>query len=199
MIEYDKKFLIIGNVNAVKYKELFPLIMNNKIWLGASIHSGDRKFWVPNDYELNAAGCGIDETGRKYIRVKGVRWFTNLDYKERHENLILYKHYTPEEYPKFENFDAININRTEDIPCDYNGVMGVPITFMDKYNPEQFEILGVGIAGLGLAAGVKPYKPEHKKYRKDVQKRGAVDGDLYMMNGDEVIVPYSRILIRRKK
>lgn len=199
LIEYDKKFLIIGNVNAVTYKELFPLIMNNKIWLGASIHSGDRKFWVPNDYELNAAGCGIDETGRKYIRVKGVRWFTNLDYKERHENLILYKHYTPEEYPKFENFDAININRTEDIPCDYNGVMGVPITFMDKYNPEQFEILGVGIAGLGLAAGVKPYKPEHKKYRKEVQKRGAVDGDLYMMNGDEVIVPYSRILIRRKK
>lgn len=199
LIEYDKKFLIIGNVNAVKYKELFPLIMNNKIWLGASIHSGDRKFWVPNDYELNAAGCGIDETGRKFIRVKGVRWFTNLDYKERHENLILYKHYTPEEYPKFENFDAININRTEDIPCDYNGVMGVPITFMDKYNPEQFEILGVGIAGLGLAAGVKPYKPEHKKYRKEVQKRGAVDGDLYMMNGDEVIVPYSRILIRRKK
>ena len=199
LIEYDKKFLIIGNVNAVKYKELFPLIMNNKIWLGASIHSGDRKFWVPNDYELNAAGCGIDETGRKYIRVKGVRWFTNLDYKERHENLILYKHYTPEEYPKFENFDAININRTEDIPCDYNGVMGVPITFMDKYNPEQFEILGVGIAGLGLAAGVKPYKPEHKKYRKEIQKRGAVDGDLYMMNGDEVIVPYSRILIRRKK
>ncbi|MDY6255641.1 MAG: adenine-specific methyltransferase EcoRI family protein, partial [Bacteroidales bacterium] len=196
LIEYDKKFLIIGNVNAVKYKELFPLIMNNKIWLGASIHSGDRKFWVPNDYELNAAGCGIDETGRKYIRVKGVRWFTNLDYKERHENLILYKHYSPEEYPKFENFDAININRTEDIPCDYNGVMGVPITFMDKYNPEQFEILGVGIAGLGLAAGVKPYKPEHKKYRKEVQKRGAVDGDLYMMNGDEVIVPYSRILIR---
>ena len=199
LIEYDKKFLIIGNVNAVKYKELFPLIMNNKIWLGASIHSGDRKFWVPNDYELNAAGCGIDETGRKYIQVKGVRWFTNLDYKERHENLILYKHYTPEEYPKFENFDAININRTEDIPCDYNGVMGVPITFMDKYNPEQFEILGVGIAGLGLAAGVKPYKPEHKKYRKEIQKRGAVDGDLYMMNGDEVIVPYSRILIRRKK
>ena len=199
LIEYDKKFLIIGNVNAVKYKELFPLIMNNKIWLGASIHSGDRKFWVPNDYELNAAGCGIDETGRKYIRVKGVRWFTNLDYKERHENLILYKHYSPEEYPKFENFDAINIKRTEDIPCDYNGVMGVPITFMDKYNPEQFEILGVGIAGLGLAAGVKPYKPEHKKYRKEIQKRGAVDGDLYMMNGDEVIVPYSRILIRRKK
>ena len=199
LMEYDKKFLIIGNVNAITYKEIFPLMMNNRIWLGASIHSGDRKFWVPNDYELNAAGCGIDESGKKFIRVKGVRWFTNLDYKERHEDIILYKRYTSDEYPKFENLDAINVNRTEDIPCDYDGLMGVPITFMDKYNPEQFEILGIGIAGLGLAAGVKPYKPEHKKYRREVQKRGAVDGDLYMMNGDEVVVPYRRIIIRKIK
>ena len=197
LMEYDKKFLIIGNVNAITYKEIFPLMMNNQIWLGASIHSGDRKFWVPNDYELNAAGCGIDESGKKFIRVKGVRWFTNLDFKERHEDIILYKRYTSNEYPKFENLDAINVNRTEDIPCDYDGLMGVPITFMDKYNPEQFEILGIGIAGLGLAAGVKPYKPEHKKYRKEVQKRGAVDGDLYMMDGEEVIVPYRRIIIRK--
>ena len=166
LIEYDKEFLIIGHINAVSYKELFPLIMQNKIWMGASIHSGDRKFWVPDNYELQAAGCGVDETGKKYIRVKGVRWFTNLDYKERHENLILYKKYNPEEYPKYENYDAINVNRTEEIPIDYDGVMGVPITFMDKYNPEQFEIIGMGIAGLGLAAGVQPYKPEHKKYRK---------------------------------
>lgn len=199
LMEYDKKFLIIGNVNAITYKEIFPLLMNNQIWLGASIHSGDRKFWVPNDYELNAAGCGIDETGRKFIRVKGVRWFTNLDYKERHEDLILYKTYSPEEYPKYENLDAINIDRTDDIPCNYDGLMGVPITFMDKYNPDQFEILGIGIAGLGLAAGVKPYKPEHKKYRREIQKRGAVDGDLYMMNGDEVVVPYRRIIIRKIK
>lgn len=142
LIEYDKKFLIIGNVNAISYKEIFPLIMNNKIWLGASIHSGDRKFWVPNDYELNAAGCGIDETGRKYIRVKGVRWFTNLDYNERHENIILYKRYIPEVYPKYINYDAINVDKTEEIPMDYDGAMGVPITFLDKYNPEQFEILG---------------------------------------------------------
>ena len=144
LMEYDKKFLIIGNVNAISYKEIFPLIMimNNRIWLGASIHSGDRKFWVPNDYELNATGCGIDETGRKFIRVKGVRWFTNLDYKERHEDIILYKHYTPEEYPRYVNYDAININKTEEIPMDYDGAMGVPITFLDKYNPEQFEILG---------------------------------------------------------
>lgn len=199
LMEYNKEFLIIGNQNALSYKEIFPLIRDNKIWLGASIHSGDRKFWVPEDYELKAAGCGIDATGRKYIRVKGIRWFTNLDYKERHEDLILYKNYTPDLYPKYENYDAINVNRTEDIPCDYEGIMGVPITFMDKYNPDQFEIIGLGIANLGLSIGVQPYKPEHKKYRKEIQKRGAVDGDLYMMNGEEVVVPYARILIRRKK
>ena len=199
LIEYDKEFLIIGHINAVSYKELFPLIMQNKIWMGASIHSGDRKFWVPDNYELQAAGCGVDETGKKYIRVKGVRWFTNLDYKERHENLILYKKYNPEEYPKYENYDAINVNRTEEIPIDYDGVMGVPITFMDKYNPEQFKIIGMGIADLGLAAGVQPYKPEHKKYRKEIQKRGAVDGDLYMIIKGEVVVPYARILIRKIK
>lgn len=199
LMEYDKEFLIIGNQNALSYKEIFPLIRDNKMWLGASIHSGDRKFWVPEDYELKAAGCGIDATGRKFIRVKGVRWFTNLDYKERHEDLILYKNYTPDLYPKYENYDAINVNKTEDIPCDYEGIMGVPITFMDKYNPDQFEIIGLGIANLGLSIGVQPYKPEHKKYRKEIQKRGAVDGDLYMMNGDEVVVPYARILVRRKK
>ena len=187
LMEYDKEFLIIGNQNALSYKEIFPLIRDNKMWLGASIHSGDRKFWVPEDYELKAAGCGIDATGRKFIRVKGVRWFTNLDYKERHEDLILYKNYTPDLYPKYENYDAINVNKTEDIPCDYEGIMGVPITFMDKYNPDQFEIIGLGIANLGLSIGVQPYKPEHKKYRKEIQKRGAVDGDLYMMNGDEVV------------
>lgn len=100
LIEYDKKFLIIGNVASASTKEIFPLIMNNKMWMGASIHSGDRKFWVPDDYELNASGCGIDENGKKFIRVKGVRWFTNLDNKDRHEDMILYKKYSEEEYPK---------------------------------------------------------------------------------------------------
>ena len=194
LMEYEKKFLIIGHQNAIKYKEIFPLIQQNKLWLGYGFKGGAGHFI--SHYE-DTATAGDHREGM--IRVSGVTWFTNLEIKKRHENLILYKHYTPEEYPKFENFDAININRTEDIPCDYNGVMGVPITFMDKYNPEQFEILGVGIAGLELAAGVKPYKPEHKKYRKEIQKRGAVDGDLYMMNGEEVIVPYNRILIQRKK
>jgi hypothetical protein len=169
------------------------------MWLGASIHSGDREFQIPKDYPMNAAGQRIDEKGNKYIRVKGVRWFTDLDYKERHEDLDLYKHYSPEEYPKYENYDAINVNKTADIPCDYVGAMGVPITFLDKYNPEQFEIIGLGISNSGLEVGVRPYKPEHKKYRKEIQKRGAVDGDLYMMRNGIVEVPYARILIRNKK
>lgn len=142
LVKYDKKFLIIGNVNAITYKEVFPLIVSERMWLGQSIHSGDRKFNVPDDYPLNASGCGIDEDGRKFIRVKGVRWFTNLDYKERHEPLPLYKRYTPEEYSHYDNYDAINVNKVSEIPMDYDGVMGVPITFLDKYSPEQFEIVG---------------------------------------------------------
>ncbi|MBR6520925.1 MAG: DNA methyltransferase, partial [Paludibacteraceae bacterium] len=197
--EYKKKFLIIGNVNAISYKESFRLIKGGKMWLGASIHSGDREFQVPDSYPLNAAGCRVDEQGRKFIRVKGVRWFTNLDYKERHEDLILYKQYTSEEYPYYENYNAINVDKTSDIPCDYDGAMGVPITFLDKYNPDQFEIIGLGISNSGLECGVRPYKPEHKKYRKEIQKKGAVDGDLYMMKNGVVDVPYARILIRKKQ
>ena len=143
LVEYNKKFLIIGNLNAITYKDIFSLIKENKIWLGASIHSGDREFQVPDDYELFAATSRIDSEGKKYIRVKGVRWFTNLEYKERHEDLELYKKYTPEEYPKYDNYDAINVNKTAEIPEDYDGTMGVPVTFLDKYNPDQFEILGI--------------------------------------------------------
>ena len=149
LMEYDKKFIIIGNVNALTYKEVFPLIKDNKVWFGASIHSGDRKFYVPDDYPLNAAGCGTDSNGRRFIRVKGVRWYTNMDYTVRHKDLettylyskkdILY----PELYPKYDNYDAINVDKTNEIPMDYEGIMGVPITFFDVYNPDQFEIIGV--------------------------------------------------------
>ena len=149
LIEHEKEFLIIGNINAITYKEFFPLIKENKVWMGASIHSGDRKFFVPEDYPLNAAGCGIDEDGRRFIRVKGVRWWTNLDYRQRHEDLILIKKYNPEDYPKYDNYDAINVDITKNIPYDYNGVMGVPITFLDKYNPDQFEILGYTAKDMG--------------------------------------------------
>ena len=142
LVQYNKQFLIIGNVNAISYKESFRLMQANRMWLGASIHSGDREFRVPDSYPLTAAGHRIDENGVKYVRVKGVRWFTNMDYSLRHEDLILYKKYTPEEYPRYDNYDAINVNVTNDIPCDFDGVMGVPITFLDKYNPDQFEIVG---------------------------------------------------------
>ena len=135
------------------------------------------------------------------IRVSGVVWFTNIETRKRHEDLILYKTYrgNEHEYPKYENYDAINVNKTKDIPIDYDGLIGVPITFMDKYNPEQFEIIGLGISSSGTEIGVRPYTEEHKKYRKEIQKRGAVDGDLYMIKDGVVDVPYSRIIIRNKK
>ena len=149
LFEYKKKFIIIGNLNAITYKETFKLIKENKIWLGQSIHSGDREFRVPESYPLNSAGNRIDENGNKFIRVKGVRWFTNLDYKERHDDLILYKEYHghENEYPKYKNYDAINVDVTKDIPVDYKGAIGVPITFLDKYSPDQFELVALGIIG----------------------------------------------------
>ena len=199
LMEYEKKFLIIGNMNAVTYKEIFPLIKENRLWYGPSISSGDREFGVPDHYPLTAASSRVDDQGRRYVRVKGVRWFTNLDHRKRHEELFLYKKYCREEYPRYHNYDAINVDKVVDIPEDYDGVMGVPITFLDKYNPDQFDILGLGIANLGLSVGVKPYTPEHSKYRKEVQKRGAVDGDLYMIENGDVKVPYARILIRNKQ
>lgn len=147
LIQHKKNFLIIGNVNAITYKETFKLIKEEKLWLGQSIKSGDREFRVPDNYPLEAANFRVDEKGIKYIRVKGVRWFTNLDYKERHEMLTLYKKYTPIDFPHYENFDAINVDSTSEIPFDYDGVIGVPITFLDKYNPDQFEIIALGIVG----------------------------------------------------
>ena len=195
LIEYDKKFIIVGHQNAIKYKEIFPLIRDNKLWLGYGFKGGAGHF-INEHYEDYATATDRKEG---MIRVSGVHWFTNLEINKRHEDLILYKKYTPEEYPKFENFDAINVDVTKDIPMDYDGFMGIPITFMDKYNPAQFEIIGVGIANLGLEMGIEPYKPEHKKYRKEIQKRGAVDGDLYMMVNGVVTVPYSRIIIKNKK
>lgn len=195
LIEHGKKFVIVGHQNAISYKEIFPLIRDNKIWLGFGFTGGAGHF-INTQYE-NYATASDKKEGM--IRVSGVHWFTNLDINKPHQDLILYKKYTPDEYPKYENFDAINVDITKDIPIDYKGTMGVPITFMDKYNPDQFEIIGVGIANLGLEIGIQSYKPEHKKFRKEVQKRGAVDGDLYFVKNGEVEVPYSRILIKNKK
>lgn len=155
LVEYQKQYLIIGNVNAVTYKEIFPLIKENKMWMGYSIHSGDREFRVPDDYPLEAAGCRVDSEGRKYIRVKGVRWYTNMDYIERHTDLDLWRSYSNESYPTYENYRAIEVGATADIPEDYDGVMGVPITFLDKYNPDQFEIIGCTESeGKGFSCGL---------------------------------------------
>lgn len=142
LIAYDKKFIILGNMNALTYKEIFPRFQNNQMWYGPSIRSGDREFQVPDDYPLEAAGTRVDARGNRYIRVKGVRWFTNLDYAERHQDLELTRKYRAADYPRYANFDAIEVSKTAEIPSDYEGLMGVPITFIDKYNPEQFEIVG---------------------------------------------------------
>lgn len=193
LIEYEKKFIIIGNMNALHYKEVFPLIKNNKIWLGASITSGDREFRVPDSYPITAAGFRIDSDGTKYIRIKGVRWYTNLDYEKRHEDMILYKSYSPDLYPKYENFDAIEVGSLADIPSDYYECMGVPDTFLQFYNPDQFEIVGLGSGLLGQSIGVGDIKPEHKK-----QMRGhSAKGDLYYIKDGLPKVPYSRVIVRR--
>lgn len=141
LIKYDKKFIIIGNQNAITYKEIFTLIKDNRLWLGSTLSFA--KFKVPEYYEERSTRFWIDETGQKWRSFGNICWFTNLDIAKRHESLILYKKYSPLDYPKYDNFDAINVNKTSDIPLDYNGIMGVPITFLDKYNPEQFDIIGI--------------------------------------------------------
>ncbi len=138
LVEYGKKFVVIGNQNAITYKEIFPLIKENKLWLG---YQKVKKFMVPEYYEKKMTGFQIDERGQKWRLMGNVCWFTNLEHKKRYEEMILYRNYSPEAYPKYDNYDAIEVSKVSDIPCDYDGVMGVPITFLDKYNPDQFEIV----------------------------------------------------------
>ena len=225
LIEYGKKFIILGNVNALTYKEIFPLIKDNKIWFGASIHSGDRKFYVPDDYPLNASGCGTDKDGRKFIRVKGVRWYTNIDYSARHKDLETTYLYSkkdelyPDLYKKYDNYNAINVDKTNEIPMDYPGVMGVPITFFDKYNPDQFEI--VGLAPERLAENESKFQTkryinaiQHKKDGTTCSGNKVNDGPAILhdkqpnkypyytsetVNGKFIEVLYARILIKKKQ
>ena len=206
LIESEKQYAIIGNVNAISYKEVFPLIKDNKMWMGVSIHSGDREFGVPDSYPLEAAGWRIDDKGNKFIRVKGVRWFTNIDHGLRHENFplmsmednILYskhKEIKGKKYIHYENYDAIDVPYTDAIPVDYEGVMGVPLTFLDKYCPEQFEIIGQTQGDSGKELGLKPYPRELKKLNKSLR-----DGQLYYMDENGIPQkPYARILIRKKQ
>ena len=177
LIKYDKKFIIVGHQNAITYKEIFPLIKNNELWLGYGFKGGAAHFY--SKYK-DVATAGDHREGM--IRVSGVTWFTNLDTQKRHEDLILYKKYTPEEYPKYDNYDAINVNKTSDIPCDYDGVMGVPITFLDKYSPEQFEIVGATESeGKGFSMGLWDSTSKISQP---------------LVNGQKV---YKRIFIKRQK
>jgi len=140
LIQYDKKFVIVGNHNAITYKQIFPHIKEDRIWLGYKY--GDMAFKVPENYEQRETRFWKDKNGQKWRSFGNICWFTNLDIAKRHEDLILYKSYIPKDYPKYDNYDAINVDKTKEIPVDYAGVMGVPITFLDKYNPEQFELIG---------------------------------------------------------
>ena len=202
IFEAKKDFLIIGNQNAITYKEFFPYLKENKAWLGVSITSGDRKFNVPDNYPLEAATCGVDENGKKFIRVKGVRWFTNLDHGRRHQplplmtmadNLKFSKHKDIKEqgYLKYDNYDAIEVPYTDAIPSDYDGVMGVPITFLDKYCPEQFAVLGITDREDDNLYRIKKYEISEYRNANDLNRRACV-----LIDG----VPkslYARILIRK--
>ena len=176
LVDHNKKFIIIGNINAVTYKEFFPLIMNDKTWLGYGFNRNCAHFVSP--YKDTASDLDHKEG---MIRVSGIMWFTNLDIKKRHEEMILVKRYNPNDYPKYDNYDAIEVRKTADIPCDYAGVMGVPITFLDKYSPDQFEILGCSESeGKGFSNGLWNSKSEAKQP---------------LINGQR---QYKRIFIRNK-
>lgn len=189
LMQYKKDFVILGNMNAVTYKEVFPLLRDNKVWYGESIRSGDRKFYVPESYPLSAANCGVDENGRRFVRVKGVRWFTNLETNKRHKPIALTRRYLENEYPRYENYDAIEVGRTQSIPIDYDGVMGVPITFLDRFCPDQFEI--IMLANGNARTNVSAQTLAEVGYRPHPEDRGGVG----IINGQRV---YVRILIRRK-
>lgn len=181
LVKYDKKFLIIGNMNAITYKEIFPLIKENKIWLGISMNGSNRWFEVPEDYEVRPNAAGYREKdGRRFLFVNGVRWFTNIEHNKYNLPLDLFKKYNLKDYPKYDNYDAINVNKTAEIPMDYDGVMGVPITFLDKYNPEQFEIIDINPHFFSIVSQGLP-KPK----QLTLNNVGKKD-------------PYARILIRRK-
>ena len=182
LMEYGKKFLIIGSSNAIHYKEIFPLIMHNRVWLGYKL--GDMAFKVPDDYEARETRYWQDENGQKWRSLGNICWFTNLDHNKRHEELDLVCRYSPEEYPTYDNFDAIDVGKVQNIPYDYDGIMGVPDTILGQLNPDQFEIIGLGSGDLAKEAGVG------KNYRGRTDLAYTKDG--------KSKCPYSRILIRNK-
>ena len=186
LTEHDKKFLVIGNTNAITYKEVWPLIQSGRLWLGSS--PSFMGFRVPDDSDPRHTRYWEEADGSKWRSLGNGAWFTNLDHARRHEELPLWKKYTPEEYPKYDNYDAINVNRVKEIPVDYDGAIGVPITFLGKWNPEQFEIVGMfksGQFGRDIGADVVPVMVNGKlKKATEPVVRGKLS--------------YARILVKRK-
>lgn len=221
IIDGGKQFSVIGNMNAITYKEVFPLLKDNKIWLGPSISSGDREFGVPKEYPLNAAGWRIDEEGKHFIRVKGVRWYTNIEHGKRHEplplmtmadNLKFSRHKDlrlRKEYQHYDNYDAIEVSYTDAIPSDYTGPMGVPISFLDKYCPEQFKINGITKTWFGGASKTYPEQTQVSKDGKESTVTKLNDGatlvldtppeneTYYKVGGKLYTQVYARILIQK--
>lgn len=156
LMEYDKKFLIIGTLNAVKYKEIFPYFRNNCIWLGNGFQNGNAYFRIPETADTSIYAKGVYDENTKSVKFRNCIWLTNLDISKRHEKIVLWKHYDSTSFPKYDNHNAIDVSKVCDIPVDYDGVMGVPITFFDKYNPDQFEI--VGKLSNGIVNGKKVYE-----------------------------------------
>lgn len=197
LIEHDKQFLIIGSQNNVTYKEVFSLMMENKVWLG--YNAGDMAFAVPDYYQPRETRYWEDENGQKWRSLGNICWYTNLDIKKRHENLILVKKYSLEEYPKYDNYDAIEVSKVLDIPCNYNGIMGVPITFMDKYSPEQFVILGrrgdLEWAQNECSFYTPPSSEMQKKY-KAMNKTWRVQNTYILDKNGVPHITYGRIFIR---
>lgn len=222
LVDYDKKFLIIANINAITYKEIFPLIKENKIWLGTGMGRWISGFIVPESYELFGTEARIDEKGTRIVATNNCLWFTNLDHGKRHQELPLmtmqdnikfskHKDIKGKEYQKYDNYDAIEVPFTDAIPGDYDGVMGVPITFLDKYNPEQFEIVGLTKTWYGSAT--KTYPPQiqvgSNGNRSEVTKlndgatlklNNSPSGQTYyIVDGENYIQLYARVLIKQKK
>lgn len=190
LMEYDKKFIIIGGFNAITYNEIFPLIKDNKMWIGYGFKSGNAFFKIPLEKDF-AKGVFDKETG--LVKFRNVTWYTNLDIAKRHEDLILYKKYNEEDHIKFDNYDAINVNKIAEIPMDYEGYMGVPITFIDKYSPEQFEIIGITDRQNTSGLRTKKYTREDAERYNDLNARGVLKVD------GEYILKYARVLIKNKK
>lgn len=191
LLEYGKQFLILGNQNCITYKEIFPLLKDNRMWLG--YHCGDMTFSVPDYYEERSTRFWVDENGQKWRSMGNICWYTNMDIKKRHEDFKATSHYSLEEYPHYDNYDAIEVGKVANIPCDYIGMMGVPITFLQHHNPEQFEIVGMAKRGAGdPRLKTKVYTKEEYSNYSDLNA-----GPVLIKNGKPKNT-YPRILIRRK-